>query len=272
MIAFLAFLVFPQKSFAATYNVDIQPVSRNVNPGESVSYNVDVSSFGSGLMFFDIFNMSISGLPAGFSYSFSPNPIISMVHCVFGFVGGMSCFASGSSTLWITVPTDVSNRSYTFNVNVSGLSGGSSVQAFIFVNYIAPPTTNLTVTPDTIKQGQSVQLVWSATNATGCTAYSTQNIWSGDKPVSGSEEVAIAAAPPDIYIFTLTCRGAGSSSANAIVNVSHPKYKGVFIGENININTNRDYVLQIEYDSRIINIAPPGFAQIFAPLWKEIAP
>ena len=273
MIAFLAFLVFPEKSFAATYNVDIQPVSRSVDPGSSTSYTIDINSSGNDTRWKNTVSLSISGLPAGVSYSFSPNPVTMFFNCFCGYAGGCYCYSSGSSTLMVNVPAGTPSGKYKFTVTVSGGGVSRSTKAELAVNFVAIPEINLSASPAEVKQGQKTKLKWTTERASTCNASSTQNIWSGNKATSGNDEIIIADAALDTYIFTLSCQGVGgSNSASVPVGISRPEYKGVFIGENVIINTNRDYVLRIKYDSRIISIIPPGFAQIFAPLWKEIAP
>ena len=82
-----------------------------------------------------------------------------------------------------------------------------------------PPTplVNLTATPSEVASGQPTNLVWSAAEASTCTA---SGGWTGNKPVSGSESSSALGAPTD---FTLTCAGTGGSVARTVsVKVSQP--------------------------------------------------
>lgn len=79
------------------------------------------------------------------------------------------------------------------------------------------PTLTLTATPATLNAGASVTLSWSTANATSCTA---SGGWSGSKPTSGSQDVAVASGSTT---FTLGCTGAGGSiSRSATVTASAP--------------------------------------------------
>jgi len=72
----------------------------------------------------------------------------------------------------------------------------------------------------TINFGRAVQLAWSSTNATSCSASSSGNgtsVFSGNQPVSGS--LSVAPTAPGNVSFTLTCMGTGGS-ASAMVSVT----------------------------------------------------
>jgi serine protease AprX len=67
--------------------------------GGTATYTLTITRTGS---FSSLLNMSVTGLPAGASGSFSPNP------------------ANTSSTLTVTVPSSVSKGTYPFTVTASG--------------------------------------------------------------------------------------------------------------------------------------------------------
>ncbi|MEJ0087432.1 MAG: hypothetical protein WDO72_17295 [Pseudomonadota bacterium] len=72
------------------------------------------------------------------------------------------------------------------------------------------PVVTFTATPGSAITGNSVELSWSATNATGCTA---SNGWTGAKAASGTERTA---ALTTAATYTLTCTGSGGDTAKTI--------------------------------------------------------
>ena len=88
----------------------------------------------------------------------------------------------------------------------------------------AMPTVSFTAPTQaaTISFGRAVELTWTSTNATSCSASASSNTggsFTGSEPVSGSATVAPTA--PGNITYTLTCMGAGgSASATASVTVS----------------------------------------------------
>lgn len=73
------------------------------------------------------------------------------------------------------------------------------------------PTIALASNQNSISAGQSATLTWSSTSATSCTA---SGAWSGAEPTSGSMTVAPTSAGN--AVFTLTCAGAGGSTAQSV--------------------------------------------------------
>ena len=82
--------------------------------------------------------------------------------------------------------------------------------------------------------------------------------------------------PLETTNYRLTAYGicAGKSSFDDVkIMVDQVVYKGIFIANNIIIHTDRDNVLKIQYDPRIIKYPPPGFAEILPPIYyQEVAP
>ena len=82
---------------------------------------------------------------------------------------------------------------------------------------VAPPTATLTATPSTVAYGGTTALAWSSTNATSCSAVSSDGQAYSAVPTAGNATVA----PPATVTYTLTCSGpGGTSSAAATVTVS----------------------------------------------------
>ena len=83
---------------------------------------------------------------------------------------------------------------------------------------IDPPfIPSFNVSPTTVQRGQIVQISWSSTDADTCSVPppvgSTLPGWSGNKPASGSETVAISASlAPGVYVVRLRCQNFGGMS------------------------------------------------------------
>ena len=75
----------------------------------------------------------------------------------------------------------------------------------------APPAPIVTLTTDaaSVASGGTVNLIWTSQNATACTA---SGGWSGNQPTSGSLTSPVLTSSTT---FTLTCTGAGGSSAKS---------------------------------------------------------
>jgi hypothetical protein len=73
------------------------------------------------------------------------------------------------------------------------------------------PTVTFSASAASVPAGQTVQLTWSSTNATSCTAAGASG-WSGSEMTSGSTAVIINAN----VTLTLTCTGAGGSVSQSV--------------------------------------------------------
>ncbi|HTD72011.1 MAG TPA: PQQ-binding-like beta-propeller repeat protein [Steroidobacteraceae bacterium] len=92
-----------------------------------------------------------------------------------------------------------------------GGGGGSSAPP-------APPVTTISLVPSAIAAGESSVLTWSSSGASQC---SSSGAWTGTVAAAGSQNVTQVAA--GLYSYTLTCSGAGGSTANsATLTVSAP--------------------------------------------------
>lgn len=86
----------------------------------------------------------------------------------------------------------------------------------------AAPTVNFTASAASVTAGQTVQLTWSAQNATSCSAAGNSG-WTGNEPLAGTTAVSIAAN----VTLTLTCTGAGGSVTQSVsVAVTTPPSSG----------------------------------------------
>jgi plastocyanin len=75
----------------------------------------------------------------------------------------------------------------------------------------SPPTVVFTAASSTVTAGQTVQLTWSSTNATSCTAGGS-SAWTGPESTSGTLAVIVSATAT----LTLTCTGNGGSAAQSV--------------------------------------------------------
>jgi hypothetical protein len=82
----------------------------------------------------------------------------------------------------------------------------------IIVTY--PPTAALSANPTTVTAGGESTLTWSSTHATACLA---SGGWTGSLPASGTQA---SGAVTSQTTYTLTCSGAGGTSAPATATVS----------------------------------------------------
>ncbi len=99
----------------------------------------------------------------------------------------------------------------TFDLTCSGL-GGTSAVVSATVNVV--PTATLTANPAVIVSGGTSMLTWSSSNATACTA---SGGWSGPLASAGNKTTTAQSAT---VTYSLTCTGAGGSSAVASATVA----------------------------------------------------
>jgi lysophospholipase L1-like esterase len=105
----------------------------------------------------------------------------------------------------------------TFQLSCGGPGGNATATIQVEVTAPPPPTVTLTASPMSAVSGSAVQLSWSSTNASSCTATGG---WSGSKGTSG---VATTAALSANTAFQLNCSGeGGSATATVQVAVTEP--------------------------------------------------
>jgi len=144
-------------------------------------------------------------------------------------VGATACTASGSWSGAEPVQSPAGGVStgalatagvYDYTLTCTNTYGSTSNTAYLTVGTPPPPTVSISVSPTTIRPGQSATLAWTSTNATSCTASAS---WSGSEPLQSpvggvSTGVLLTAGA---YSYTLTCSGpSGSVAANALLIVS----------------------------------------------------
>ena len=120
-----------------------------------------------------------------------------------------------------------------------GGGGGGSTAVAKLAAAISSFTSNIFST----EVGSSVDISWSSTNATSCTASGS---WTGSKSTTGSETVEISTAGEST--FTLTCNGEGGNASRTITIEGYRNIQGVAVdgyisGASIFIDTDSDYAL-----------------------------
>jgi hypothetical protein len=118
---------------------------------------------------------------------------------------------------------------YAYNLTCLGPGGSTQVTGILTVDpaaVAAAPTVTFAATPSVVQPGQATSFSWTTTGATVCSASggSGADAWQGAQPVnsSGTSSGAIAAAGS--YSYTLTCTGAGGSTAQSVDVVVNAAY------------------------------------------------
>ena len=151
----------------------------SINPGSNATYVVTVNRTNSGGM---VINLSCSGLPAGASASFTPNPVV---------------FGTGlpnSKLAALTISTTSGVVQGTYNFTVQAQDGGSHI--------IVTNTGTLVVGSD------------------GKTSLASQNITSIQVLPDGSASIALHAAPSKSYILQATPTLSPSAWVNISTNTT----------------------------------------------------
>ncbi len=142
--------------------------------------------------------------------------------------GATSCAAAGGwSSSTATSGSQVSaalTSDTTFSLVCSG-TGGTSTTVTVDVSVTASaspgpiPTAVVSANPTTVASGAVSTLTWSSTDATACAASATpaNGAWSGALPSSGSQSTGALTVDTT---FSLTCSGAGGTSAAATTTVA----------------------------------------------------
>jgi hypothetical protein len=156
--------------------------TNTLNLGESGNYNVTLADLAFPATFTDL------------------AVIVTQAGTVLGKVYGGGVF---------TIPAKPGQYVVTF----VGTPGSSGYGLYSLNISSAPPTVTLTSSASSVPSGQSVQLSWSTTNATSCTASGTNSVWSGNEPTSSS---GVAVAITATSTLTLTCAGPGGSATQSV--------------------------------------------------------
>ncbi len=150
------------------FSLSATPTSQTVTAGNSTNYTVDVTPANS---YTGTVTLSVtSTLPAGMTYSFSPNPV------------GINSNTAGSSTLGVN--TSTSTPAGTYNLTVSGTDGTltNTTQVTVVVNPVPTPDFSLSSSPGsaTVTQGNAASYTIAVSPSGGYTG--TVNLTTGSLP------------------------------------------------------------------------------------------
>ena len=125
-----------------------------------------------------------------------------------------------------------------------GGGGGSAVVA-----KLAAVITSFASSLNTSEVGSTVDISWSSTNSSSCTAAGS---WSGTKSTSGTESVTISSTGSNS--FTLTCIGEGGNDSSSLSvdgfrNIAGITVDGYITGASIFIDQDDDFQLGSDEDS-----------------------
>ncbi|AKS41012.1 hypothetical protein [Wenzhouxiangella marina] len=213
---------------------DQVPVDFDADSGDVQATVLDLSACLSG--------PSIPGLS---TVLLSPNPVAAGadLQVLWTSTNATVCEPSLSSTLpgWpaesiglqgpavYTVPAGVPTGAYAVEVSCQNGSGSATIGAFVSVNGSgpgeAPPppqlTVNGSVSETTIQAGDSIDIVWSSTNAGFCSASGTLPGWSGDQTQLGSLMLTTSESLPNgQYTVALNCSNAVGAGPTTIRTVT----------------------------------------------------
>ena len=131
---------------------------------------------------------------------------------------------------------------------ISSCGGGGGGGAAV-VAKLAAVITSFTSSLNTSEVGSSVDISWSSTNATACTASGS---WSGTKGTSGTESVTISSTGSNS--FALTCNGEGGNDSSSLSvdgfrNIAGISVDGYITGASIFIDQDDNYTNDSTEDS-----------------------
>lgn len=196
------------------FSVSASPSSRTLNPGQTTTYTVDIGSLGG---FAGTVGLTVTGVPAGTTASFSPSSVA----------------APGTSTL--TVTTSSATPQGTHTLTITGSSGG--VQHAVTVTLIVQvPDYGMTVSPTskTVKAGFSALFytitITSQGGFAGTVNFTVSGLPSGatstPSPVTVSPSTpsnftlmsvkTSTTTPPGTYTLTITGNGGGITKSRNV--------------------------------------------------------
>ena len=132
---------------------------------------------------------------------------------------------------------------------ISSCGGGGGGGTAAVVAKLAAVITSFTSSLNTSEVGSSVDISWSSTNASACTATGS---WSGTKGTSGTESVTISSTGSNS--FALTCNGEGGNDSSSLSvdgfrNIAGISVDGYITGASIFIDQDDNYTNDSTEDS-----------------------
>ncbi len=118
-----------------------------------------------------------------------------------------SCTGNAGNPIELTDSLDLTpSETLTLTLNCSGFGGSVSTQATVDVLPL-PPTLQLSLSEDTIFQGELTTLTWTSTGADSC-------LGDGGNPIEPND--SLEWAPPETRTLTLSCTNAGGTVSESI--------------------------------------------------------
>lgn len=126
---------------------------------------------------------------------------------------------------------------------ISSCGGGGGGGGAAAVQQLAATISSFTSSIFSTEVGSSVEITWSSSNATSCSA---SGGWSGTKAVNGSETIEVSSVGDTAY--TLTCSGEGGNASRTITIEGYRNIVGIAVdgyisGASIFIDMDEDYSL-----------------------------
>ena len=184
------------------FGISVTPSALSVTQGGSASTTVTVSSVAG---FSSATNLSVSGLPAGVTASFSPNPVTPP--------------AGGNATSTLTFSAGAAPATGTFTVAVTGTSGTLTHSTTVDLSVSSGQTPDFTLslmpTSQTIPRGSTASYTVNVNRTGGFTGAVTLSLSPAapgasfsPNPTTGSASTLTiptsSANPPGTYSFTVT--------------------------------------------------------------------
>jgi hypothetical protein len=178
---------------APNFTIAVSPASRTITPGSSTTYTVSTTKVNGSTQ---TIALSVSGLPAGVSGSFSP----------------ASVTAGGSSTLTVAAAASAAPATATFTVTGTSGSITHTATASVTVSTTAPPDFTVAVSPasGTVAAGSSTTFTVSTTKINGSTQAIALSVTGLPSGVTGAFNPASVTAGGS---STLTLTAAASAAA-----------------------------------------------------------
>ena len=126
---------------------------------------------------------------------------------------------------------------------ISSCGGGGGGGGAAAVQKLAATISSFTSSIFSTEVGSSVEITWSSSNASSCSA---SGGWSGTKDVNGSETIEVSSVGDTTY--TLTCSGEGGNASRTITIEGYRNIVGIAVdgyisGASIFIDMDEDYSL-----------------------------
>jgi RHS repeat-associated protein len=200
------------------FQIEVDPTSRSIVQGQQTTFSVELTSL---LGFNSPVNLSVAGLPADASPSWSVNPVT----------------PSGNTVLTINTTSNTPVGTYPLTISGSGGGQNHSVEASLIVQPVPVPDFEISVNPtsQTVPQGQSVIYTVSLTALNGFDDPVTLSISGLPAGVtaSWSENPITPTADSDLTISAATTAATGTyplTITSSVGGLSHEFQIGLVVG------------------------------------------